>query len=273
MIVVKTAMEIGRIRENGALVAEVLDRLGEAVQPGVTTADLDRMGEEAIRAFPGATPSFKGYNGYPASICTSVNDEVVHGIPSPRRRLEQGDIVSVDVGVHRNGWHADSARTFPVGEIAGESRRLLEVTEECLYRGIAEIAPGRPLGDLSAAIQEHAEAAGFSVVRELVGHGIGRHLHEDPQVPNYGTRGTGLRLRAGMVLAVEPMVNAGTATVETLEDDWTIRTVDGSRSAHFEHTVTVTLEGSRILTSAMEPVTGAREGQGAREAAPSAARA
>ncbi len=266
MIVLKSPADIAQIEDNGALLSEVLELLGDAVRPGATTADLDRLAEEAIRA-RGAAASFKGYNGYPASICTSINDEVVHGIPSTRRRLEEGDIVSVDVGVYRAGYHADSARTFPVGEVDAETRRLLRVTEECLRRGIAEVAPGRTLGDVGAAIQEYAEAAGFQVVRELVGHGIGSRLHEDPQVPNYGTRGEGLALRPGIVLAIEPMVNAGTARVETLEDTWTIRTFDGARSAHFEHTVAVTADGRRILTRG-----GSRLGETSAPAAEPAAR-
>jgi len=262
MIVLKSAAEIACVEENGARLAEVLDLLEEAVRPGVSTAELDRLAEAEIRA-RGGTPSFKGYNGFPASICASVNDEVVHGIPSPRRRLGEGDIVSVDVGLFRRGYHADSARTFPVGEVDELARRLLEVTRSCLERGIAEIGPGRRLGDLGHAIQRHAEAAGFHVVRELVGHGIGARLHEDPQVPNYGEAGEGLLLKPGMVLAIEPMVNVGTARVETLEDGWTIRTVDGSLSAHFEHTVAVTPEGCRVLTAgrapaAAEPVPDAR---------------
>lgn len=248
MIALKSAAEIGQIQSNGELLAEVLDLLEAAIGPGMTTADLDRLAEDAIRSWPGALPSFKGYNGFPASICTSINDEVVHGIPSPKRRLEEGDIVSVDVGVFRRGYHADGARTFPVGEVSETAERLLEVTEGSLRRGIAEVGPGKALGDVSAAIQAHAEQAGFSVVRELVGHGIGSRLHEDPQIPNYGRRGEGLKLRRGMVLAIEPMVNAGGARVETLEDAWTIRTVDGSLSAHFEHTVAVTRDGCRILT-------------------------
>lgn len=249
MIPLKSADEIARIAANGRRLAEVLDRLAEDVQPGVSTADLDRIADEAIRSWSGASPSFKGYNGFPAAICTSINDEVVHGIPSPRRRLETGDIVSVDVGIYRDGYHADSARTFAVGEVDDEARRLLEVTEGCLERAMAEVAPGRTLGDVAAAIQGHAEAAGFNVVRELVGHGIGRKLHEEPQVPNFGVRGQGLKLKVGMVLAVEPMVNAGGAKVETLEDAWTIRTVDRSRSAHFEHTVAVVQGGRLVLTA------------------------
>jgi methionyl aminopeptidase len=249
VIVIKSAAEVAQIQANGEVLAEVLELLGEAVQPGVTTADLDRLAEEAIRLWPGAVPSFKGYNGYPAAICASINDEVVHGIPSRGRRLNEGDIVSIDIGVFCGGYHADSAKTFPVGEVGAEARRLLSVTEACLYLGIAEVGPGKTLGDLASAIQGHAEEAGFSVVRELVGHGIGSRLHEDPQIPNFGVRGEGLKLRSGMVLAIEPMVNAGDARVETLDDDWTIRTVDGSLSAHFEHTVGVTDEGCRILTA------------------------
>jgi methionyl aminopeptidase len=248
MIVIKTTSEIAQIEENGALLAEVLDLIAEAVRPGVTTAELDRLAESAIRAC-GGSPSFKGYNGFPASICASINDEVVHGIPTRRRKLEAGDIVSVDVGLLRGGYHADSARTFAVGEVSETARRLIQVTEACLEQGIAQVAPGRTLGDVGNAIQSHAEEAGFHVVRELVGHGIGTRLHEDPQVPNYGARGEGLTLRPGMVLAIEPMVNVGTARVETLDDAWTIRTLDGSLSAHFEHTVAVTGEGCRVLTA------------------------
>ncbi len=266
MIALRSAAEIARIEENGALLAEVLELLGEAVRPGVTTVELDRMAEAAIMA-RGGTPSFKGYNGFPASICTSINDEVVHGIPSPRRRLVAGDIVSLDVGFFRGGYHADSARTFAVGRIGETARRLLAVTEACLERGIAEVAPGRALGDVGHAIQAHAEAAGFHVVRELVGHGIGERLHEEPQVPNYGVPGEGLRLEPGMVLAIEPMVNVGTARVETLKDAWTIRTADGSLSAHFEHTVAVTGGGCRVLTA------GARGAAAERHAVPAARRA
>jgi methionyl aminopeptidase len=248
VIVLKSVVEIAQIEENGSLLAEVLELLAAAVRPGVTTADLDRIAESAIRT-RGGTPSFKGYNGFPASICTSINDEVVHGIPSPLRSLEAGDIVSLDVGFFRGGYHADAARTFPVGGVDETARRLLQVTEGCLEHGIAEVSPGHTLGDLGYAIQSHAEAAGFHVVRELVGHGIGERLHEDPQVPNYGVRGEGLRLRPGMVLAIEPMVNVGTSQIETLEDAWTIRTADGSLSAHFEHTVAVTADGCRVLTA------------------------
>ena len=248
MIVLKSAAEIAQIEANGALLADVLELIGEAVQPGATTAELDRLAEEAIRSWKGAVSSFKGYNGFPASICTSINDEVVHGIPSSKRRLREGDIISIDAGIFRSGYHADAARTFAVGEVDGEARRLLEVTEACLELGIRQVGPDKQLGDLASAIQSHAEEAGFNVVRELVGHGIGSRLHEDPQIPNYGFPGQGLRLQPGMVLAIEPMLNAGDARVETMNDDWTIRTVDGSRSAHFEHTVAVTSDGFRILT-------------------------
>ena len=246
MIVLKRPEEIARMREAGRLVARLLLELERRIRPGVTTQELDRFAEEFIRA-AGGTPSFKGYRGFPASICTSVNEEVVHGIPGPRR-LEEGDIISVDVGVWLQGYHSDGARTYPVGEIDPEGRRLLEVTERALYAGIAQARPGNRVSDISHAVQQVVEAAGFSVVREFVGHGIGRRIHEDPQVPNFGPPGRGPRLRPGMTLAVEPMVNEGGPEVVLKEDRWTAVTVDGRRSAHFEHTVAITEDGPAILS-------------------------
>ena len=246
MIVLKRAEEIQRMREAGRVVAQLLAELEGRIRPGVTTAELDRFAEAFIRA-AGGIPSFKGYRGYPASICTSVNDEVVHGIPGPRR-LEEGDIVSIDVGVLLRGYHGDGARTYPVGAVDDQARRLLEVTERALYEGIAEAWPGRRVSDIGHAVQRVVEAAGFSVVREFVGHGIGRRIHEDPQVPNFGPPGQGPRLRVGMTLAVEPMVNEGAPEVTIREDRWTAVTVDGKRSAHFEHTVAVTEDGPAILS-------------------------
>lgn len=234
------------MREAGRLVARLLLELERRIRPGVTTQELDRFAEEFIRA-AGGTPSFKGYRGFPASICTSVNEEVVHGIPGPRR-LEEGDIISIDVGVWLQGYHSDGARTYPVGEIDPEGRRLLEVTERALYAGIAQARPGNRVSDISHAVQQVVEAAGFSVVREFVGHGIGRRIHEDPQVPNFGPPGRGPRLRPGMTLAVEPMVNEGGPEVVLKEDRWTAVTVDGRRSAHFEHTVAITEDGPAILS-------------------------
>lgn len=227
-----------------ALYRELQDRL----QPGITTADLDRFAEEFIRAEPGATPAFKGLYGFPATLCTSVNWEVVHGIPSRSRRLAAGDVVSIDCGVRLDGFYADSAVTLPVGTVAPETERLLSVTRDALGAGIDQARVGKRLGDIGAAIQSVADAAGYGVVRDLVGHGIGREPHEEPQVPNYGTRGRGLKLAEGLVLAIEPMFNAGTASVRTLSDRWTVITADRRVSAHYEHTVAITGGGPRILT-------------------------
>jgi methionyl aminopeptidase len=228
------------------LVARTLQLMRREVRAGVTTIELDRMAEEFIRSH-GGRPSFKGYRGFPASICSSVNDEVVHGIPGPRE-LREGDIVGIDVGVELEGYHGDAAWTFAVGEISQEAQRLLEVTREALALGIAQARPGGRIGDISHAVQTHVEAAGLSVVRELVGHGIGREMHEEPQVPNYGPPGRGPRLMVGQVLAIEPMVNIGGAEVVTGSDGWTIATRDGSLSAHFEHTVAVGATGPVILS-------------------------
>jgi len=241
------------MREAGRLVGEVLAELAAQVAPGVTTADLDRMAEKRI-AQAGATAAFKGYHGYPATICASINDEVIHGIPSGRRVLNEGDVISLDVGASLDGYYGDSAITLPVGQVSEAAATLLRVTEEALYKAIEQTRPGGRVSDIGHAVQRHVEAYGFSVVREFVGHGIGQRMHEEPQVPNYGDPGRGPRLSEGMVLAIEPMVNAGKAAVRVLADGWTAVTKDGSLSAHFEHTVAVTAEGPRILTAREVPV-------------------
>lgn len=248
MIIAKSPAEIEVMREAGRITARALDAVSSAVRPGITTADLDAIAEDVI-VKAGARPAFKGYHGFPATLCTSVNDEVVHGIPGDRV-LREGEIVSVDCGAIVDGYYGDSARTFPVGQVSDEATRLLDVTRRSLEAGIARCRPRMRLYDVSAAVQEVAEAAGFSVVREYVGHGIGRSMHEDPQVPNYGKAGTGPTLRTGMVLAIEPMINAGAADVRSLDDGWTVITVDGAMSAHFEHTVAVTENGPLVLTVA-----------------------
>jgi methionyl aminopeptidase len=248
-IMLKTAAEIEKMRRSGQVVREVLELVRGMVKPGVTTWDLE---EAAARktAELGATPAFKGYHDYPCVLCTSVNNEVVHGIPSAKRVLREGDIVSVDFGVVLDGFYGDSAITVAVGEkIDPKTERLLRTTSASLDRAIAAVKPGATLGDIGAAVQEMVEADGFSVVREFVGHGIGTRMHEDPQVPNYGQRGKGTKLREGMVLAIEPMVNIGKPEVQVLEDGWTAVTQDGSLSAHFEHTVAVTRDGALILTA------------------------
>ena len=242
------ADEIEAIARAGRILAALYRAVPERVAPGVTTADLDRFAEEFIRSHEGAEPAFKGLYGFPATLCTSVNHEVVHGIPSHHRRLSEGDVVSIDCGVKLDGYYADAANTYPVGEVDPAVAALLEKTEAALHRGIAEARPGQRLGDLGAAIQEVADAAGYGVVRELVGHGVGRKPHEEPQVPNFGRRGKGLKLAEGMVLAIEPMFNLGVAGVRTLPDRWTVVTADRKVSAHFEHTVAVTADGPRILT-------------------------
>lgn len=249
MISLKSAQEIEGIERAGAVVAEVLDRVSREARPGVSTAALDRLAEELVRATEGASPAFKGLYGFPATLCTSVNQEVVHGIPSEQRVLEEGDILSVDVGVKLEGLYADAAVTVPVGDVTAEARRLLDVTRRALERGTEQARTGGRVGDIGAAVQETVEPEGYSVIRELVGHGVGHAAHEDPQVPNYGRRGRGQELREGLVIAIEPMVNIGGRRIRTLEDDWTVVTADGSLSAHFEHTVAVTGEGPRILTA------------------------
>jgi methionyl aminopeptidase len=253
VIICRSAAELDRMREAGRLVGEVLAALAAHVAPGVTTADLDRMAEKRI-AQAGATAAFKGYHGYPATICASINDEVIHGIPSGRRVLNEGDVISLDVGASLDGYYGDSAITLPVGQVSEAAATLLRVTEEALYKAIEQTRPGGRVSDIGHALQRHVEAYGFSVVREFVGHGIGQRMHEEPQVPNYGDPGRGPRLSEGMVLAIEPMVNAGKAAVRVLADGWTAVTKDGSLSAHFEHTVAVTAEGPRILTAREVPV-------------------
>ncbi len=249
MISLKAPQEIEAIARAGVILARLFETLPDEIRPDVTTAELDAFAEDFIRAHPGAEPAFKGLYGFPASLCISVNQEVVHGIPSRRRRLAAGDLVSVDAGVRLEGWYADAARTYPVGEVDAESRRLLDITQEALRRGIAHALPGNRIGDIGAAVQATAEQAGFSVVRDLVGHGIGRSPHEEPNVPNFGHAGRGLRLEAGLVIAIEPMVNQGQAAVRTLSDRWTVVTADRKRSAHFEHTVAVQADGPKVLTA------------------------
>ncbi len=230
----------------GRIVADILESLKGMIRMGVTTKELDDYADSRIKA-QGGTPAFKGYRGYPASICASINEQVVHGIPS-QRRLKDGDIISIDLGVYYEGFYGDGALTLPVGPIAKEDAELIRITEEALYRGIGMAAEGNRLFDISDAIQRHVEGHGFSVVRLFVGHGIGRELHEEPQVPNYGSPGQGPRLREGMTLAIEPMVNAGSPEVRILDDGWTAVTADNRKSAHFEHTVVITGSGPRILT-------------------------
>jgi methionyl aminopeptidase len=248
VIVCKSQAEIDRMRRANAVVADVLMELRGIVKPGVTTADLDDFAEQRLLA-AGAEPAFKGYHGYPATICASVNQEVVHGIPSGRRVLLEGDVVSIDLGVRLDGFYGDAAITVPVGRIPDRTAELLRVTEEALHLAIARVRVGARISDLGHAVQRHVESHGFSVVREFVGHGIGASLHEEPQIPNYGGPGRGPRLSEGMVLAIEPMVNLGKATVKVLSDGWTAVTTDGLPSAHFEHTVAVTADGPLVLTA------------------------
>ncbi len=248
MITLKSAREIDVMARAGAIVAATLAHLRAICAPGLSTEDLDRAAETFIRSHPRATPSFKGLYGFPRTLCTSINDEIVHGIPSRKRVLREGDIVSVDVGVHLDGLHADSATTIPVGTITPDAQRLLAATEASLYCGIEAAQAGHHVGDIGHAVQQRAEAAGFGVVRELVGHGIGARFHEEPQVPNHGQPGRGPRLQVGMTIAIEPMITMGDFATRTLKDRWTVCTRDGSLSAHFEHTVAITADGPRILT-------------------------
>ena len=252
MITIKSAREIETMAAAGRIVAQTLELVGREARPGRSTAQLDATAEEFIRSHPGARPSFKGLYDFPATLCTSINDEVVHGIPSPKRVLREGDLLSVDVGVCLEGLHADAAATFPVGAVTPEARRLLEVTQEALAAGIAQARAGNHVGDIGHAVQTVAETAGYGVVREMVGHGIGSAFHEDPQVPNYGKPKRGPRLAPGMTIAIEPMLNIGTHEIRTLADKWTVVTKDASLSAHFEHTVAIGKNGDppRILTQA-----------------------
>ena len=248
MIILKSAEEIAKMRRAGRIVAATIDAVTSAVRPGLTTADLDEVAEKTILD-EGATPSFKGYRGFPASLCTSLNEEVVHGIPGPKK-LKQGDILSLDFGAIWEGYHADAAVSVFVGEPpSAEAEKLVRVTEEALEAGISQVRPGLRLSDISNAVQQVVEGAGFAVVREYVGHGVGRNLHEDPQIPNFGPPGRGPELRQGLVVAIEPMVNMGGWETRVLADGWTVVTADGSLSAHFEHTIAVTDEGPEVLTA------------------------
>jgi methionyl aminopeptidase len=248
MITIKSLREIDVMARAGRIVAGVHALMRDLIRPGVTTEELDAAAESFIRRHAGATPSFKGLYGFPKTLCVSIDEEIVHGIPSKKRTLELGSIVSVDVGVQLEGLHADAATTIPVGTIAPEAQRLLEVTQQCLAAGVAQARVGNHVGDIGHAVQQVAEAAGFGVVRELVGHGIGARFHEEPQVPNYGMPKRGPRLLEGMTLAIEPMITQGAPATRTLGDKWTVVTADGSLAAHFEHTVAVTANGPRILT-------------------------
>jgi methionyl aminopeptidase len=249
MIILKSGHEIDLIARASRVVALTIAFLRERVKPGVTTGELDRMAEEFILR-EGARPAFKGYRGYPATLCTSVNEEVVHGIPSTKKRLQEGDIIGIDVGAIVEGYYGDAAVTLPVGQISDDAARLIRVTEQSLDAGLAQVRVGNRLSDISHAVQTVAEREGYSVVTDFVGHGIGRNLHEDPQVPNFGKPGEGPRLKEGLVLAIEPMVNVGRSEVDVLPDRWTVVTRDKSLSAHFEHTVAITSDGPRVLTLA-----------------------
>ena len=246
-VTIKTAREIELMREAGRLLEKVHDELADFVKPGISTLDIDRFGEKLIRSL-GCTPNFLNYNGYPASICVSVNDEVVHGIPKKNRILQEGDIVSLDAGLIYKGYHSDAARTHAVGKISPEAQQLINVTRESFFEGIKYAKAGNHLHDISAAIGNYAEQFGYGVVRDLVGHGIGTHLHEDPQIPNFPQKRRGIRLIPGMTLAIEPMINQGRADVEWLDDDWTVVTQDGSLSAHYENTILITEDEPEILT-------------------------
>lgn len=246
-VTIKSNREIELMREAGKILARVHEELATFVKAGMTTLEIDKKGEELIREFK-CIPSFLNYNGYPGSVCVSVNDEVVHGIPSKDRMIREGDIVSLDTGVIYMGYQSDAARTLAIGEVSEEAKRLIKITEESFFQGIKFAKEGYHLNDISTAIQEYVEAAGFSVVRDLVGHGIGTHLHEEPEIPNFRQKRRGLKLQAGMTLAIEPMVNAGRYDVEWLDDDWTVVTEDGSLSAHYENTILITKDGPEILS-------------------------
>ena len=250
MIQLKSQREIEIMARGGRILADTVKLMEHSVKPGMSTADLDKIADDFIRSHAGAKPSFKGLYNFPASICSSINNEIVHGIPSRKRILTEGDVVSIDVGVFYEGYHTDSATTVAVGQVSEESRRLLQVTRDALEAGVLAALPGNHLGDIGAAVQQVVESAGFSVVRDLVGHGIGTGFHEEPQVPNYGKPKRGIRLVPGLTIAIEPMVNVGKPGIRTMPDKWTVVTVDGTRSAHFEHTVAITENGPRVLTAA-----------------------
>ena len=247
MIVLKTGRELQIMKEACRISAGALQTAGKAVEPGVTTAELDKLAEDYIRS-QGGEPNFKNYQGFPATACISINNEVIHGIPTKARKLKQGDIVSIDLGAKFQGYHGDNAATFACGDISPEAKRLIDTTRESLYKGIAAAVAGGRIGDIGHAVQSYVEACGYSVVRQFVGHGVGAHLHEAPEVPNFGTAGRGIRLMPGMTLAIEPMVNAGGYDVKIMPDGWTVLTKDGSLSAHFEHTVVITPDGPKIMT-------------------------
>ena len=246
-VTIKSKKEIALMREAGKILEDVHNQLAEIIRPGISTLEIDQFGEKAIRSY-GCIPNFLNYNGYPASICVSVNDEVVHGIPRADRILQDGDIVSLDAGLIYEGYHSDAARTYGVGNISEEAARLIRVTKESFFEGMKFAKPGNHLFDISEAIQKHVESNGYSVVRDLVGHGIGTHLHEEPQIPNFKERRRGIKLRPGMTLAIEPMVNEGTFEVAWMDDDWTVVTEDESLSAHYENTIAITEDGYEILT-------------------------
>lgn len=247
MIVLKTDRELKIMKEACSISAGALEAAGKAVEPGVTTAEIDRLAEEYIRR-RGGEPNFKNYEGYPATACISINNEVIHGIPSENRKLRAGDIVSIDLGAKFDGYHGDNAATFACGDVSPEAKRLMDTTRESLYEGIRAACAGGRIGDIGHAVQSYVEARGYSVVRQFVGHGVGTHLHEAPEVPNFGTPGRGIRLLPGMTIAIEPMVNAGGYDVKVQPDGWTVLTKDGSLSAHFEHTIVITADGPKIMT-------------------------
>ena len=247
MIVLKTGRELKIMKEACSISAGALEVAGKAVEPGVTTAEIDRLAEEYIRR-RGGEPNFKNYEGYPATACISINNEVIHGIPSEKRKLRAGDIVSIDLGAKFDGYHGDNAATFACGDVSPEAKRLMDTTRESLYEGIRAACAGGRIGDIGHAVQSYVEARGYSVVRQFVGHGVGTHLHEAPEVPNFGTPGRGIRLMPGMTIAIEPMVNAGGYDVKVQPDGWTVLTKDGSLSAHFEHTIVITADGPKVMT-------------------------
>lgn len=253
MIIGKSKRELEKMRAAGQLVGQVRNHIREMVEPGITTMELDQVAEKMIRD-AGALPTFKGYNGFPYSICASVNEQIVHGFPSDYK-LKEGDIFSIDCGVTLEGFVGDTATTVPVGKVSDDLMQLIQVTEECLERAIKQCVPGKHLGDIGWAVQEHAEAHGYSIVRDYVGHGIGRRMHEDPQIPNYGRPGLGPKIKSGYVFAIEPMVNLGTHHTKVLADKWTVVTVDGQPSAHFEHTIAITDDGPEVLTLVSTPQT------------------